>query len=55
MADQIDQLDAEVEAHQILDDPRRSELDARLRALGTDEADGDVEDELAALKAKLNG
>lgn len=55
MADQIDQLDAEVEAHQILDDPRRSELDARLRALGSDEADGDVEDELAALKAKLNG
>lgn len=55
MADQIDQLDAEVEAHQILDDPRRSELDARLGALGSDEADGDIEDELAALKAKLNG
>lgn len=55
MADQIDQLDAEVEAHQLLDDPRRAELDARLRALGTDEGDEAVDDELAALKAKLNG
>jgi phage shock protein A len=53
MADQIDQLDAEVEAHQLLEDPRRAELDARLRALGADE--GDVDDQLAALKAKLNG
>lgn len=55
MADQIDQLDAEVEAHQLLDDPRRAELDARLRALETDEGDDAVDDELAALKAKLNG
>jgi phage shock protein A len=55
MADQIDQLDAEVEAHQLLEDPARAELDARLRALGTDEGDYDVNDELAALKAKLNG
>jgi len=55
MADQIDQLDAEVEAHQLLEDPARVALDARLRALGTDEGDDDVNDELAALKAKLNG
>lgn len=55
MADQIDQLDAEVEAHQILDDPNRAQLDARFRELATDREDEVIEDELAALKAKLDG
>jgi phage shock protein A len=55
MADQIDQLDAEVEAHQLLEDPKRTELDSRFRALESDESDEDVNDELAALKAKLGG
>lgn len=55
MADQIDQLDAEVEAHHVLEDPKRTELDARFRALASEEGDGEVEDELAALKAKLGG
>jgi phage shock protein A len=55
MADQIDQLDAEVEAHQLLEDPRRSGLDARFRALESEEGEEDVNDELAALKAKLGG
>ena len=54
MADQIDQLDAEVEAHQLLEDPKRAELDARFRALESEEVEHDVEDELAALKAKLD-
>lgn len=53
MADQIDQLDAEVEAHQVLESPRQAELDARFRALESREDEDDVEDELAALKAKL--
>lgn len=55
MADQIDQLDAEVEAQQLLEDPKRSELDARFQALDSLEGDEDVNDQLAALKAKLGG
>ncbi len=53
MADQIDQLDAEVEAHEVLEDPRQAELDARFRALESSSGEDDVEDELAALKAQL--
>jgi phage shock protein A len=55
MADQIDQLDAEVEAHDLLEDPKRTELDARFRALESEENEDGIEDELAALKAKLGG
>lgn len=55
MADQIDQLDAEVEAHHVLEDPKRTELDARFKALESEEGGDEVEDELAALKAKLRG
>ncbi len=55
MADQSDQLDAEVEAHHLLEDPKRTELDARCRALESEEGEDDVNDELAALKAKLGG
>ncbi len=55
MADHIDQLDAEVEAHELLGDPTRAELDARFRALESERGDEGIEDELAALKAKLGG
>jgi len=55
MADQIDQLDAEVEAHQLLDDPKSAELEARFSALESEEGDDEIDDELAALKAKLGG
>jgi len=55
MADQIDQLDAEVEAHEVLEDPKRAAMDARFRDLESEEAEDDVDDELAALKAKLGG
>lgn len=55
MADQIDQLDAEVEAHEVLEDPKREAMDARFRALASEEGEDDVDDELAALKAKLGG
>jgi phage shock protein A len=54
MADQIDRLDAEVEAHQVLDDPKRADLDARFAALEDDAGDDAIEDQLAALKAKLD-
>lgn len=53
MADQIDQLDAEVEAHEVLENPKQAELDARFRGLESNDGDDGVEDELAALKAKL--
>ena len=55
MADQIDQLDAEVEANELLADPKRAELDARFRALESDEGEERIDDELATLKAKLGG
>lgn len=55
MADQIDQLDAEIEAHHLLEDPKRQELDERFRELESERTDGGIEDELAALKAKLGG
>ncbi len=55
MADQIDQLDAEVEAHEVLENPKREAMDARFRALESEEGVDDVDDELAALKAKLGG
>ncbi len=55
MADQIDQLDAEVEAHELLEDPKHAAMDARFRALESEEGEDDVDDELAALKAKLGG
>jgi len=54
MADQIDQLDAEVEAHHLLEDPKRADLDARFDALEHERGDDGIEDELAALKAKLD-
>jgi phage shock protein A len=55
MADQIDQLDAEVEAHEVLENPKRAAMDARFMALESEEGEDDVDDELAALKAKLGG
>jgi phage shock protein A len=55
MADHIDQLDAEVEAHELLEDPKRAELDAKFRALESEQGENGIDDELAALKAKLGG
>jgi phage shock protein A len=52
MSSRIEQFEAEVEAHSVLEDPRRAELDRRFAEL---EKDGGVDDELAALKAKLRG
>lgn len=55
MADHIDQLDAEVEAHDLLEDPKRAEVDARFRELESEGSEDAIDDELAALKAKLGG
>lgn len=51
----IDQLEAEVEASAVLDDPNRAAVDAKFRALERKTGGTVVEDELAALKRKLEG
>ena len=55
MAGRIDQLDAEVEAHSVIDDPSRADLDAKFRELEKGAGDSAVDDELSALKKKLGG
>ena len=55
MAGKIDQLDAEVEVHDVLEDPKRADVDARFRSLEKETGGAAVDDELAALKAKLDG
>ena len=49
----IDKMEAEVEASAILDDPQRAAVDARFRELERKTGGAVVEDELAALKRKL--
>jgi phage shock protein A len=53
MQDRIDGMEAEVEAHNLLDDPKRAELDERFRKLERGETKDVVDDELAALKRRL--
>lgn len=53
MSGRIAQLDAEVEAHGVLEDPLRLEVDAKFRRLERTGGDGAIEDELEALKARL--
>lgn len=53
MSGRIAQLDAEVEAHSVLEDPLRLEVDAKFRRLERTGGDGAIEDELEALKARL--
>ena len=53
MSGRIAQLDAEVEAHAVLEDPSRAEVDAKFRRLERAGGDGAIEDELEALKARL--
>ncbi len=51
----IDQLEAEVEVSSVLDDPERARVDAKFRELERKSGGSVVEDELAALKRKLEG
>jgi phage shock protein A len=51
----IDQLEAEVEASDVLDDPHRASVDARFRELEKKSGGSVVEDELSALKKRLEG
>lgn len=53
MQDRIDQMDAEVEAHNIIDDPKKADIEERFRRLERGETVDSLEDELAALKGRL--
>jgi len=54
MTGRIDQLEAEVEVANVLDDPKRAEVEAKFRELEKRSGSSAVEDELAALKKKLD-
>lgn len=55
LSGRIDQLEAEVEASDLLTDPDRARVDAKFRALEKKSGGAVVDDELAALKKKLEG
>lgn len=55
LSGRIDQLEAEVEAADVLEDPHRASVEARFRELEKKSGGGVVEDELAALKKRLEG
>lgn len=52
MSSRIEQFEAEVEAQSVIEDPKRADIERRFKEL---EKDSGVDDELAALKAKLRG
>ncbi len=55
LSGRIDQLEAEVEAADVLDDPHRASVEARFRELEKKSGGAVVEDELSALKKRLEG
>lgn len=55
MGGRIETLESEVEAHDVLDDPKRADVDARFRRLEKEAGGSKVDDELSALKRKLEG
>ena len=53
MQERIDAMEAEVEAHDVIEDPKKNSLEERFRKLERGETGDGLEDELAALKARL--
>lgn len=53
MQDKIDAMEAEVEAADIVDDPKKAALEERFRRLERGDTKDHLDDELAALKARL--
>jgi phage shock protein A len=53
MQERIDGMEAEVEAHNLLDDPKRAEIEEKFRKLERGETRDQLDDELAALKRRL--
>ncbi|MCA9606892.1 MAG: PspA/IM30 family protein [Myxococcales bacterium] len=54
LAGRIDKLESEVEVHDLLDDPKERDIDARFRALERSSGKTEVDDELEALKRRLD-
>lgn len=55
LTSRIDRLEAEIEASAVLEDPERETLEARFKELEKKAGGAIVEDELAALKKRLEG
>jgi len=55
MQDKIDSLEAEVEAADVLVDPKKAAIEERFRKLERGETADTLEDELAAMKSRLKG
>lgn len=53
MQDRIDSLEAEVEASDVLVDPKKADIEERFRKLERGETTDSLEDELASLKTRL--
>lgn len=53
LSGRIDQLEAEVEAHDVIDDPETRDIEARFRDLERQSGKTKVDDELDALKRRL--
>lgn len=53
LAGRIDKLESEVEVHDVLDDPKDRDIDAKFRALEKKAGKTEVDDELEALKRRL--
>jgi phage shock protein A len=54
LSGRIEQLESEVEAHDVIDDPERRDVDARFRELEKKAGKSKVDDELEALKRRLD-
>ncbi len=54
LSGRIDKLESEVEAHDVLEDPLARDFDARFRALERNQGTTQVDDELEALKRRLD-
>jgi phage shock protein A len=53
MQDKIENLEAEAEAHGLLDDPKKADLEERFRKLEKGTKKDELDDEIAALKSRL--
>jgi|LNFM01.1.fsa_nt_gb phage shock protein A len=53
MQDKIENLEAEAEAHNLLDDPKKVDLEERFKKLEKGDKKDQLDDEIAALKARL--
>lgn len=53
LAGRVDQLESEIEAHEIIDDPSERELERRFRDLERSSGRNQLDDELEALKRRL--